>query len=116
VPERKPFLLRLDPETFAALQAWAADDLRSVNGQVEFLLRRSLRDARRLPGRANPTTPPEVGAGAGGNTGTGSDARTGGAVGPQTDDGPPGAARSAGGADAAVAPLPGAARSPGAAP
>lgn len=49
--ERKPFLLRLDPETFAALQTWAADDLRSVNGQVEFLLRRSLRDAGRLPGR-----------------------------------------------------------------
>lgn len=49
--ERKPFLLRLDPETFAALQAWAADDLRSVNGQVEFLLRRALRDAGRVPGR-----------------------------------------------------------------
>lgn len=49
--ERKPFLLRLDPETFAALQAWAADDLRSVNGQVEFLLRRALRDAGRLPRR-----------------------------------------------------------------
>jgi hypothetical protein len=51
VAERKPFLLRLDPETFAALQAWAADDLRSVNGQVEFLLRRALRDAGRLPRR-----------------------------------------------------------------
>ncbi len=49
--ERKPFLLRLDPETFAALQAWAADDLRSVNGQVEFLLRRALRDTGRLAGR-----------------------------------------------------------------
>ncbi len=53
--ERKPFLLRLDPETFAALQRWAADDLRSVNGQVEFLLRRALRDAGRAatpdPGR-----------------------------------------------------------------
>ena len=48
--ERKPFLLRLDPETFAALQRWAADDLRSVNGQVEFLLRRALREAGRLPG------------------------------------------------------------------
>jgi hypothetical protein len=47
--ERKPFLLRLDAETLAALQAWAADDLRSVNGQVEFLLRRALRDAGRLP-------------------------------------------------------------------
>jgi hypothetical protein len=49
--ERKPFLLRLDPATFAALQAWAADDLRSVNGQVEFLLRRALRDAGRLPAK-----------------------------------------------------------------
>ena len=48
--ERKPFLLRLDPVTFAALQRWAADDLRSVNGQAEFLLRRALRDAGRLPG------------------------------------------------------------------
>jgi hypothetical protein len=48
MPERKPFLLRLDPETFAALQRWAADDLRSVNGQVEFLLRRALVDAGRL--------------------------------------------------------------------
>ena len=47
--ERKSFLLRLDPETFAALQRWAADDLRSVNGQVEFLLRRALRDAGRVP-------------------------------------------------------------------
>jgi len=49
--ERKPFLLRLDPATFAALQAWAADDLRSVNGQVEFLLRRALREAGRLRDR-----------------------------------------------------------------
>jgi hypothetical protein len=47
--ERKPFLLRLDPETFAALQRWAADDLRSTNGQAEFLLRRALQDAGRLP-------------------------------------------------------------------
>ena len=47
--ERKPFLLRLDPETFAALQRWAADDLRSMNGQVEFLLRRALQDTGRLP-------------------------------------------------------------------
>jgi len=49
--ERKPFLLRLDPETFAALQRWAADDLRSVNAQTEFLLRRALADAGRLPAR-----------------------------------------------------------------
>ncbi len=50
--ERRSFLLRLDPETLSALQAWAADDLRSVNGQIEFLLRRALRDAGRVPRRA----------------------------------------------------------------
>jgi hypothetical protein len=51
VAKRKSFLLRVDPQTFAALQQWAADDLRSVNGQVEFLLRRALKDAGRLDGR-----------------------------------------------------------------
>jgi hypothetical protein len=50
--ERKPFLLRLDPETFEALQRWAADDLRSMNSQVEFLLRRALADSGRLGGKA----------------------------------------------------------------
>jgi hypothetical protein len=48
--QRKPFLLRLDPDTHAALQRWAADDLRSLNAQVEFLLRRALADAGRLGG------------------------------------------------------------------
>jgi hypothetical protein len=47
--ERKRFLLRLDPEVHDAVQAWARDDLRSVNGQIEFILRRALRDAGRLP-------------------------------------------------------------------
>ena len=47
--ERVPFLLRLDPEVMAALRAWANDDLRSLNAEVEFLLRRSLREAGRLP-------------------------------------------------------------------
>ena len=46
--ERRPFLLRLDPRTLDALQAWAADDLRSLNAQIEFLLRRSLQEAGRL--------------------------------------------------------------------
>jgi hypothetical protein len=49
--QRKPFLLRLDPDTHAALQRWAADDLRSLNAQVEYLLRRALADAGRLPDR-----------------------------------------------------------------
>ena len=47
--ERKPYLLRLDPATMAALRAWAGDDLRSLNGQIEYLLRRALRQASRLP-------------------------------------------------------------------
>jgi hypothetical protein len=46
---RKAYLLRLDPELYDALQRWAADDLRSVNGQIEFLLRGALRNAGRLP-------------------------------------------------------------------
>jgi hypothetical protein len=45
--ERKSFLLRLDERTFLALRRWA-DDLRSINAQVEFLLRRSLEQAGRL--------------------------------------------------------------------
>jgi hypothetical protein len=53
VAERKPFLVRLDPGTHAALQRWAADDLRSLNGQVEYLLRRALADAGRLPSRSS---------------------------------------------------------------
>jgi hypothetical protein len=47
--QRKPFLLRLDPATHEALQAWADADLRSLNAQIEFLLRHALRDAGRLP-------------------------------------------------------------------
>ena len=47
--ERKPFLLRMDPELHAALQKWADDELRSLNGQIEFLLRRALADAGRAP-------------------------------------------------------------------
>ena len=47
--ERKPFLLRLAPEVYDVLQKWAADDLRSLNGQIEFLLRRALKEAGRSP-------------------------------------------------------------------
>jgi hypothetical protein len=55
--ERKPFLLRLDPQTLEALQRWAADDLRSLNGQIEFLLRSALKDAGRLPKESPPVGP-----------------------------------------------------------
>lgn len=45
--ERKPFLLRVDPAVLEAVQRWANDDLRSLNGQIEFLLRRALQQAGR---------------------------------------------------------------------
>jgi hypothetical protein len=48
-PERKQVLLRLDPAVHDALAGWAADELRSTNAQVEFLLRSALADAGRLP-------------------------------------------------------------------
>jgi hypothetical protein len=46
--QRKPFLLRLDPATHEALQRWADAELRSLNAQIEFLLRRALVEAGRL--------------------------------------------------------------------
>ena len=52
---RKPFLLRLDPAIYTALERWAADDLRSLNSQIEFLLRAKLRDSGRLPRSASDT-------------------------------------------------------------
>lgn len=56
--DKKSFLLRLPSPLMDALNLWARDDLRSLNGQIEFLLRESLRRAQRLPkSAANP--PPE---------------------------------------------------------
>ncbi len=46
--QRKPFLLRIDAEVLEALQRWANDDLRSLNAQIEFLLRRVLIERGRL--------------------------------------------------------------------
>ena len=64
--ERKPFLLRLDPVVHEALHRWANDELRSLNGQIEYLLRRALQHAGRLrppagevnsdPSRSGPVT------------------------------------------------------------
>lgn len=51
MPERKRFLLRLDPATYDALERWAGDELRSVNAQIEFALVDALRRAGRLPAR-----------------------------------------------------------------
>ena len=50
--ERKGVLLRLDPAVHDALARWAGDELRSTNAQIEFLLRRALGEAGRMPGHA----------------------------------------------------------------
>ena len=57
MPDRKSFLLRVDRELLDAVQRWANDDLRSLNGQIEFLLRKSLAEADRA-GPANPQDEP----------------------------------------------------------
>ena len=65
--ERKNVLLRLDPAVHDALARWASDELRSTNAQIEFLLRRALADAGRMPSRAGqmrrPGRPPRAGSG-----------------------------------------------------
>jgi hypothetical protein len=50
--ERKGILLRLDPAVYEAIARWASDELRSTNAQIEFLLRRALAEAGRLPRNA----------------------------------------------------------------
>ena len=47
--KRKEFLVRLDPQVHDALRRWADEDLRSLNAQIEFLLRKALERQRRLP-------------------------------------------------------------------
>jgi hypothetical protein len=58
VTERKSTLLRLDPAVHDALARWAADELRSTNAQIEFLLRRALTEAGRLPRAVAPQRRP----------------------------------------------------------
>ena len=67
---RKSFLLRTDPDVLAALHRWAGDELRSVNAQIDYLLRRALRDAGRYP-RQGTARPGEDGQGLGGPDGDG---------------------------------------------
>jgi hypothetical protein len=61
---RKPFLLRIDPALWAELEAWAQDELRSVNGQIEYVLRQAVQTrkgaaARRASARTSPPDSPE---------------------------------------------------------
>ena len=55
--EKKKFLLRIDENIHAALEKWAADDLRSINAQIEFLLTQAVKNAGRLKS-TNPDEPP----------------------------------------------------------
>ena len=57
--ERKSILLRLDPAVHDALARWAADELRSTNAQIEYLLRQALADSGRLPGRVSAMRKPD---------------------------------------------------------
>ncbi|HOX01017.1 MAG TPA: hypothetical protein P5555_01655 [Candidatus Paceibacterota bacterium] len=60
---RKSFLLRMDPDLWRALEAWAQEDLRSVNGQIEYLLREAVirhRTPRRITPDADPATPSSI--------------------------------------------------------
>jgi hypothetical protein len=56
--ERKAFLLRLDPALHDALQRWAGADLRSLNAQIEFLLRKAAQESGRLREAVTPKPPP----------------------------------------------------------
>lgn len=57
--ERKAFLLRVDPQLLESVQRWANDDLRSLNAQIEFLLRRALESAGRVKPRPAPGSDPK---------------------------------------------------------
>jgi len=46
--QKKPFVLRLDPEVLKAVEKWAADEFRSTNGQLEWIISKALKDANRL--------------------------------------------------------------------
>ena len=57
MPERKPFLLRIDSAVLEGVQRWANDDLRSLNAQIEYVLREALRKAGRTPRDADGRAP-----------------------------------------------------------
>ncbi|MGV9315034.1 hypothetical protein ACWDR0_23055 [Streptomyces sp. NPDC003691] len=84
-------MLRLDPAVYDALARWASDELRSANAQIEFLLRRALAEAGRLPGETKPIrrrgrppkAVPDPDGGAGSGPDGGADAGAGGS-GPDT--------------------------------
>jgi hypothetical protein len=59
--EKKKFLLRIDKNLYQSLEKWSSDELRSINGQIEFLLMKSVKEAGRTkpPNTEDPPNPPE---------------------------------------------------------
>ena len=58
---KKSFVLRIDPEISNALERWATDEFRSMNGQIEYILSQALKKAGRLPSKKNPKSSPDKG-------------------------------------------------------
>lgn len=58
--EKKKFLLRIDEKVYAALEKWAADELRSINAQIEFLLTEALKKSGRFPQKPEENNPIEM--------------------------------------------------------
>ncbi len=54
--EKKPFVLRINTETMKELEKWAADEFRSVNGQIEWIIDRALKENKRQPKTKKPDT------------------------------------------------------------
>ncbi|MCB2221591.1 MAG: Arc family DNA binding domain-containing protein [Bacteroidetes bacterium] len=54
MPKKKPFVLRLDPETLKAIEKWAADEFRSTNGQLEWIINKALKESGRNKTKRNP--------------------------------------------------------------
>ncbi|TRX72131.1 Arc family DNA-binding protein [Carboxylicivirga sp. M1479] len=54
--KKKSFVLRIDPETFKQIEKWADDEFRSVNGQLEYMIHKSLKDAKRLKSNKKTST------------------------------------------------------------
>ncbi len=52
--QKKSFALRIDPDLLEAVEKWAADEFRSTNGQLEFIISKALKEARRLKVKSNP--------------------------------------------------------------
>ncbi len=53
MPQKKPFVLRLEPELLRAVEKWAADEFRSTNGQIEWIISQALKDSNRLKTKGN---------------------------------------------------------------